>query len=57
MTSSTVTKNGTKNQTKIIAEPGTQVITIIREFDAPRAGVPGLYRSGPLRALGRPARV
>ncbi len=36
MTSSTVTKSGTKNQTKIIAEPGTQVITIIREFDAPR---------------------
>lgn len=25
-----------KNETKIIAEPGTNVITIIREFDAPR---------------------
>lgn len=26
----------TKNETKIIAEPGKQDITIIREFSAPR---------------------
>lgn len=36
MSSNTATSNRTKNETKIIAEPGQQDITIIREFDAPR---------------------
>lgn len=30
------TKNQTKNETQIVAEPGKQEITITREFDAPR---------------------
>ena len=30
-----------KNETKIIAEPGKQEITIIREFDAPRSWCSG----------------
>ena len=31
-----MSSTATKNETKIIAEPGKQDITIIREFEAPR---------------------